>query len=89
MHIILGKTFKESYKNVRKSNAEDDSHIAIIIQLSVITISNVIYWFPVNGIYIAAMTLSTYPINLIIWSTVIGLPLNSITNPSVFIITCV
>ena len=37
-------------------------------------------------IYTAAMFLSTYPIDLIIWTTAVGLPLNSILNPSVFII---
>ena len=86
MHILLVEKCKESSKNVTKSKAEDGSHIAVIFQLIVITTSNVICWFPVNGIYIAAMFLSTYPIDLIIWKPVICLPLNSIINPLVFII---
>ena len=57
----------------------------LIIQLVVITVSNIICWFPSNSIYITAMFSSTYPISLLIWTTVIGLPINSLINPLTFI----
>ena len=89
MHIVLVKMLKKSQKNIRKSKSEEISDVALIFQLIVITTSNIVSWFPANGVYIAAIFLNTYPIDLIIWTTVIGLPLNSIINPSVFIITSI
>ena len=89
MHILLVQKLKESKKNIRKSKSDGDSNTALILQLVVITTSNIICWFPTNGIYIAAMFLSTNPIDVIIWSTVVVLPINSILNPSVFIIISV
>ena len=82
--ILKLRSFKENIKNFKlKVNSE----IPLIIQLITITVSNICCWFPANGIYFAAMFLSTYPINLIIWTTVIGLPLNSVINPVVFFVT--
>ena len=86
-HLLLVKKLKESRKRIRKSKLESDSEIPLIIQLIAITTSNILCWFPTNAIYVTAMFLSTYPIDLIIWTTVAILPLNSIINPSVFIIT--
>ena len=49
--------------------------------------SNILCWFPANGIYLSAMFLSVYPINLVIWTTVIIIPINSVINPGVFLLT--
>ena len=87
MYIFLVKKLKKSKKVIRKSKSVADSEIPLIIQLIIITTSNIICWLPMNSIYVAAMFLSTYPIDLIIWTTVAILPLNSIINPFVFIIT--
>ena len=51
-----------------------------------ITVSNFMCWFPVNGIYIATMFLSSYSLDLIIWSTVLGLLINALVIPFLFII---
>ena len=83
MHIVLVNKLKESQQNIRKSVSDS----VLIAQLIFITLSNILCWFPAKGIYAAAMCLSTYPIDLIIWTTIIGLPINSIINPSIFLIT--
>ena len=49
-YLLLVQKLKESQKNIRKSKLEYDSDTALIIQLAVITISNIICWFPANGI---------------------------------------
>ena len=60
MHIVLIKEFKKSKTNIRKSKSDDDSDAAALIsQLIIITASNILCWFPANGIYIAAMFLSS------------------------------
>ena len=89
MHILLARKLKESKKTMRKFKSNNDSDVLLVVQLFVITASNILCWFPANGIYLAAMFLSTYPIDLIVWTSVICLPLNSVMNPSVFIITSV
>ena len=48
--------------------------------------SNILCWFPTNAIYLSAMYLSTYPISLVIWTTVIIMPINSVINPCVFLL---
>ena len=90
LHIVLVRHFKKSKTNIRNSKSDDDSDAAALItQLIIITASNILCWFPANGIYIAAMFLSSYPTDLIIWSILVSLPLNSIINPSVFNITII
>ena len=90
MHIILVNEILQSQKSIRKSKSEDNT--LLIIQLIVITLSNILCWFPVNAVYVSAMflpTYPTYPVDLVIWSTVLGLPINSLINPIVFIIISV
>ena len=83
---ILVKRLKESQKTLGKSKSSHDSDTALIIQLTVITTSNILSWFPADGIYIAAMFLSTYPVDLILRAAVLGMPINSVMNPFVLII---
>ena len=87
MHFYLLKALKESKRNIRKSKSAEDSDVPLIIQLVAMTTSNIICWFPTNGIYIAAMFLYKFPTDLIIWTVVVGLPVNSIINPSIFLLT--
>ena len=87
LHIILVQKVKQSKNFFTKSESDTDHNTLLVVQLIVITVSNIISWFPANVIYIAAMFLSNYPIDLITWTTITVLPINSILNPSVFIIT--
>ena len=89
MHILLVTEIKHTQNTFKKIKSKQDSNVALIIQLVLITTSNILCWFPSGCVYISAMFLSTYPINLIIWTTVIALPINSIINPSVFIETSI
>ncbi len=74
----------ESAKNVGKSQKEH----GLIIQLIVVSTSNILCWFPVNTIYILAMFGNKQATQMVIWSTVVAFPLNSVVNPLVFVITC-
>ena len=80
LHIHLVKKLKDSRRKITQTKSQVADAL-LIFQLIVITSSNIICWSPTNSIYIVAMFLSTYPINLIIWTTVICLTLNSIINP--------
>ena len=87
MHFILVVEIRRSQKNIQKS--KQNCEVPLLIQLVMITASNILCWYPTGCVYISAVFLSTYPIDLVIWTTVIGLPINSIINPCILISTTV
>ena len=89
MHFYLLKELRKSQRNIQKSKSKEDSNVSLIIQLITITVSNILCWFPAGCVYLLAFFLSTYPIDLVIWTTVIGLPINSVLNPFIFIVTTI
>ena len=89
MHILLVVEIKKSQKSIQMSKPKNNKLKNVIIQLFTITVSNILCWCPVGCIFISAMFLPTYPINLVIWTTIIGLPINSIFNPTIFIASTV
>ena len=89
LHILLVIELKKNQTKINSSKVHGVSNTLLIIQLVTITASNILCWIPANSIFVSAMFLPTYPTDLIIWTTVIGLPLNSVINPSVFITTSI
>ena len=84
LHILLFVQIKASHETVSKLKTRESSSKPVLIQLMLISSSNILCWFPTNGSYVAAMLMVRYPTNLIIWVTVITLPINSILNPFIF-----
>ena len=87
MHSLLLFELKQSKNKIQKSKT--DNNLPLVIQLIMITVSNILCWFPTGCIYISAMFSATYPTDLVIWATVFGLPINSLLNPFIFIATTV
>ena len=85
MHTSLVLKLRESKKCI-KNLKYSYSKAVLIVQLIAITLSNSLCWLPANVIYVTSMFLPRYPIDLIIWMTVIILPINSVINPFIFII---
>ena len=83
MHILVVFKLKHSQKLTVMSKPHF-SDTSIIVQLTIISLSNILCWFSTSAIYITAMLVSTYPVSLIIWVTVLGLPINSVINPIIF-----
>ena len=89
MHFLLITEIRRSKDRIQKSKIEHDFSVALIIQLVTITASNILCWAPAGIIFISAIFIPTYPTDLVIWTTVIGLPINSIVNPCIFISTTI
>ena len=70
-------------QEIRKSVVDPESNFSLILQLILITVSNILCWFSTNSVYVTAMFLNSYPTNLIIFTVITCLPLNSIIIPSV------
>lgn len=67
--------------SVRKSNTP------VIVQVVVVTLSNILCWIPSSVIFLTSLFLSQYPTQLIVWTTITFVPLNSFINPLVFTVT--
>ena len=89
LHILLVHEIKKSQTNMGPAKSTDSSNTPLIIQLCIVSFSNTICWLPMNIIYTVALNLERYPLDMIIWATSMVLPLNSVINPSVFVITAI
>ena len=85
IHAILLSEVKKVKKSFEATQSYKYSSKKMMYQLILTSISNILCWFPANAVYIAAMFLSSYPIDLVIWTAVMIMPLNSIFNPIIFI----
>ena len=87
VHNLLAKKIKysESSQEMRKSVVNSEGNYLLILQLILITVSNILCCFSASSVYIAAMFLDTYPTNLVTWTIITCLPLNAIIMPLVFI----
>ncbi len=88
MHVLLVNSLVESQTNITKSKAEE-SNAMLVVQLVFITISNILCWFPASAVFVSTMFLKQYPADLLIWTVIGGLPINSLIIPSVFVGTTV
>ena len=84
-NIVIINEVHKSKQSVKTEVS--DSERKMISQLILSSTSNILCWIPANAVYISAMFLSVYPIDLVVWTTVMIMPINSIINPSVFIAT--
>ncbi len=89
MHIGLVYKFIESQKNIQKSKSDDGSKTALIVQLCLMTISNICCWLPADVIHVYSLSVSQYQLDVNIWTTVTVLPLNSLLNPCVLLAFCI
>ena len=84
INMILIHQLFQSPKDI--GHSKSNVKTSMVIQLILLTVFNFLCWFPMNGIYITAMFLSSYPTKMIIWGTSFVMPLNSFFNPLLFLI---
>lgn len=87
VYIFLLKYVWVSQKNVELLVSVKRSNVALIIQIVIVTSSNIFCWIPSSIIYVLSMFMKEYPIDMIIWITIAVTPINSIINPLVYIST--
>ena len=84
-HVLLIRRLSNHQEKLQRTVTGDVYNISLPLQLIILTLSNILCWFPANTIYVITMIVPAYPIDLVIWMTVFVVPLNSIINPIVFI----
>ena len=85
MHVHLVFSLSRQKQEMQGKRGKRTSSKGRVIQLIVLTTSNILCWYPANVIYLTAYFLPMYPTSLVIWSVVAIVPLNSIVNPTVFL----
>ncbi len=86
MHTILVKEVKKISTTVAGCRNKQESNVALVCQLIIITASNILCWLPTNIVFLVSMFLIRYPIDLVVWTTAAVLPLNACINPTVFVV---
>ncbi len=87
LHVLLFREVKRSRKKVASSASKCTSLVPTIVQLCVVTLSNILCWIPSSIVHILSIFLPTYPHEMLTYITIVVTPLNSILNPVVFCIT--
>ena len=88
--IVHVKVIRETHKfkrSMQMAKSSDFSKKGMVYQLIFSSVLNILCWIPANAVYLSAMFLSSYPIDYILWTIVIIMPINSVSNPIVFIVT--
>ncbi len=62
------------------------SNSGTIVQLTLMSLSNLVCWIPTSIVVMVSFFLSEYSVDLVIWATIILTPINSVSNPIIFLI---
>ena len=87
LYILILSIFKKSEEVFQEKVFKKHVNTFFIVQMVIVTGSNILCWIPSGTIYLASTFLDKYPISMVIWTAVTITPINSIINPVVFIIT--
>ncbi len=85
-YVMLVKSLRESQRKIKDSVSKQQSNVPLIVQLLVVTSSNVLCWIPTATLYVVSMFLEQYPIKMIVWTIIVVNPVNSVVNPVVFVV---
>ena len=85
LYFTLFSLYSESQAKLQKDGKRSDMSLAV--QLVAASLSNIICWFPTSGIFIASQFPENYSLNMVIWTVIAGMPINSIINPIIFVTT--
>lgn len=84
LYWIIMKTLREGEKERQKLGQKTNKKVSAV-QSILVSISNVLCWFPANTIFLLSLVLGSYPLQLLVWTVIIGLSVNPILNPLIFL----
>ena len=82
---LLNKGLKYYQHNIFRQRTK----VSVMIQLVIVTASNIACWIPANIIYLISLYMSKYSKELMVWTTIAVTPINSVINPFLFIVTTI
>ncbi len=88
LNISLLLEYRQTQKDICfRINVPDRNEGYIFVQIVVITTSNMLCWIPTAVVCFLTLIVCEYPTDMVIWTLIAVMPLNSVVNPSVFIFT--
>ncbi len=89
LHGLLVKHLIASQLAVRALKVGDVSNVPVFVQLLTISISTAVSWTSTNIIFCVTIFLSRFPVELVTWTTIATMPMNSYIYPVVFLILAI
>ena len=86
MNIILYNKTNDSFK-IHMNQKKTTTQRQMILQIIMITGTNILCWFPSGIIYILSVFIQSFPIDILLYTTIYITPLNSLVNPIFIILT--
>ena len=84
MHILLISTIKRNQMKIKTRRSRTKSNVSLMMQLFILSSSNILCWNPSCVIYIVIMFVDRYPIEIVTWTTILIVPINAIINSVCF-----
>ncbi len=81
MSFVLVKKFRESQEAISKSKSKSVSAASLSRTLCMTIVSTTLCWFPSDAVFLTALFLPMYPINMILWTIVTVGQFTNIVTP--------
>ncbi len=75
-----------SQEQVRSTLAHTTTYRSILVQISILAISNFMCWGSTSVILAVSVLVNNFPVLVMFWTTIVLIPMSSIVNPCVFIV---
>ncbi len=79
------QSISKSQDKMKASTSKAASNVPFYIQIIPTTVSSTLGWIPSAVVFILCLFLKRYSLNVLFWTTIVIVPLNSLVNPIVFI----
>ncbi len=84
MHFNLVYTLHKQKKNTAAiTNKQQKSDAGIIVQLLLISLSCMLCWYPSHIVHALPIILHPFPLQLVMWTYLIVIPIHPLLNPSI------
>ncbi len=84
VYVKLLRELQIGKEKLKDQMSKQRSNRAIIYQLVIVTATNILCWIPSCVVHMISMFSETYPIDMVLWTSIVVMPLNSVVNPVVF-----
>lgn len=88
-HVKLILELQESQNRVQNSISKGRSSFQTVLQVVIISVSNILCWVGCGVIYISSLYMNNYPTEMLVWVSIVVAPINSMINPAIFIVTTI
>ncbi len=84
LYVMLVQSLRHSFHKT-KFQSKRALRKSMIIQLVLVTVSNLLCWVPSSVIFLFSLFQSQHSVDLVFWATTALIPVNSVINPILFL----